>query len=125
LFERHTGRLQLQLILTGADILSETAPMTAEVSEHCITWLKPQDLLADSFNAPCHVRAQYLLHRTEKSEHKAVHERSAVERLPVPIIQGRGMNPYQNLIVSGSGLFHLSQFKDIRRSVSCENDRFH
>jgi hypothetical protein len=64
--------------------------------------------------------------RLEKpGAHQSDQERVGSQVTPVIGICGRGMDFDQNFIVLGTGLFHLSKLKNVRRAEPCVNDGFH
>ena len=126
LLESHLGGFARQRILVHTNVLRKAAKTGfGNVSVHVVARLKPLDVLAHCFDAPCHFGSEDLDPRFENAKDYAQCERPAPHELPIPVVDGRCVNLQQDLVVLWIGFFDLFELKDVGRSKSREYHRFH
>jgi len=92
LFEGHAGRFVRQARFRHTDVFRKRAETThAQIAVNLITRLECADIFAHGFYASSDITANDLHPRFEEAM-KHASEQRALQQLPVPIIDGRGMH---------------------------------
>ena len=125
LLEGHSGRFAREARLRRAGVLGERAePAAAQIAVDLVTRLERRDISAHGFDAPGDVTAEDVHLGLEEPAEKAVLRRPS-QHPPVPIVDGCGEHPDQDLIGVGRGLRHVSQLQDVGRPVPVHDRCLH
>jgi hypothetical protein len=124
LLERHVGWLVYEEVLFYTPVLCESAKVA--YPEYLVTRLEQLDVGADLFDTPGYVVSEDVVLRLSQPPCCQAEKIGFTRQdLPVNIVDGCRMDFDQHLIVLGSRFLHLSELKDIRRSIFLVYNGFH
>src|ERR1700722_11238210 len=113
-------------VLCQADVLGVSTETKAGASEHLVTRSESSDRLADRFNLPRELHPEYVyFSRSPETHHESHEERICFPHAPVCGTNCGRVNPIQNFLVPGNGLFNLFNLNDIRRPIPAVDSSSH
>ena len=124
--ERQGRGLGKQGVCFRTDVLCIGAEATGvDIAVHGVAGLESLDILPRRLDHSRDVAAGDLYPRLEPAEDRAQGGRRTHDEPDVPVVHGRCMDAYQDLVVGRNGLGNLCQLDGVRRSVFRLDDGFH